>query len=916
MKRLCLIKVCLLFWALAEAVFAAGYVRPESSVAFYYGELWPIPELHAYDVVVVTPQENMDPKVFDRSDSRLYAYVTIGEMDDDDPLTKSIPADWVTARNTAWHSAVMDMANPAWRAFLIKHYFAPLYKKGYRGFFLDTLDSYQLSKKDKSSQEAGLVALFEELNQRFPDAGLIANRGFEVIPKVHSMVEAVVAESLYGSWDASQKRYVPIAETERAWLLAKLKQIKTAYSLPIIVVDYAPPSNRPLARQLRDKIASHGFIPWVGSGYLDDIGVGSVEIMPRRVLFLHDFSAKTRAIEIAYQPFAFVLEYMGLIPEFHYYRDIQKNIWVPGLYAGVLNWYSRPVLKHSEELAAFLWQVMVDKTPIVFLNNFGFKASHPLLQALGLRMEKPKEAARRLRFSKESPMFGYEMRMQPEIVRFYPLRSQGDILLQVTAENGTSQDAAAITDFGAYILGNFTFTVLPDESSRWVVNPFAFIKRALRLGDFPVPDLTTRNGVRIFTFHIDGDAFISKVPWLKDKYAGEVMYKRILSVMPVPATVSFIEREFEFLEAFPAVKKRLVDAAKRITRLPWVELATHTYSHPLLWQQLVPGKVLDGKVLSYPNEHYPFSYEKEIGGSSTFQNAVLAAPGKPTKMVLWSGDGLIKAEALRASIAAGITNLNGMAQRYTDLEYSITHLSALGEKIEGMVHVFSPVANDFVYSDDWSFPQYRFDNAIQTFALTDKTARYKPVSIYCHFYCAADQGCLRAMQRLFSWTSGQHLNKLFLSDYAYSVERFFDVAIAKTPDGRFVIRNYQNLREFRLASDMPPLNLGESHNVLGYNTIHTERYVHLGAGEQAVLDFSTAPKNIPYLVSANASDLQITEQKGCFYLQFNSADPLVYRWHHGAKQCQHRWQKTLLLPDAKNQYRVKNAKTGTVEICC
>lgn len=905
-----------MLWAIAETVFAANYIRPDSSVAFYYGDAWPIPELYAYDVVVVTPQNGIDPKVYDKPNSKLYAYVTVGEMDDDAPLAKTIPKNWVTARNEAWHSAVMDLANPAWRAFLITHYFAPLYAKGYRGFFLDTLDSYQLSKKDKALQEAGLVALFKTLHQRFPDASLIANRGFEVMPKIHTQVEAVVAESLYGSWDAAQKRYVPIAQKDRDWLLAKLNDIKATYALPIIVVDYAPPSDRVMARQLRNNIISHGFIPWVAGGYLRDIGVGSVEIVPRRVLFLHDFEAKTRAIETAYQPFAFILEYMGLVPEFYYYRDIPKNLWVPGLYAGVVNWYSRPVLKHSEELAAFLWQVMVDKTPIVFFNNFGFKASHSLMKAMGLEFGKPKEPALRMQFSKKSPMFGYEMPMQPDMGRFFPVRTKGDVLLQITAQDGSVQDAAAITPFGGYILSPFTLSVLPDNSSRWVVNPFAFIKRALQLSDFPVPDVTTRNGLRIFTFHIDGDAFISKVPWLKDKYAGEVMYKRILKVMPQPVTVSFIEREFEFLEGYPAVKKRLVDAAKQITGLPWVELATHTYSHPLLWQQLVPGKVMNGKVLSYPKAGYLFNYEKEIVGSSDFQNAALAAPGKPTRLVLWSGDGLVKAEALRVSYAAGLGNLNGMAQRYTNIEHSITHLSALGEKIEGMAHIFSPVANDFVYTDNWSFPQYRFDNAINTLVLTDKTVRYKPVSIYCHFYCAADQGCLRAMQRLFTWTQGQELNKLYLSDYARSVERFFDMALAKTPDGRFVIRNYQNLREFRLASGMPNLNLAASQNVLGFNTIHHERYVHLGAGEQAKLAFGTAPNTVPYLVSANAQDIRIDLQKGCFHLQFTSAEPLVYRWQNGAKQCRHRWQKTWLLPDAKQRYRVNNAKTGTVEICC
>ena len=123
----------------------------------------------------------------------------------------------------------------------------PLWQAGYRGFFLDTLDSYQLAAKDdaaRARQEAGLVRVIGEIKRSFPEAKLIFNRGFEILPDLHALAYAVAAESLFQGWDPGEKRYRDVPEADRAWLLGQLRRVRAEYRLPVLAIDYVAPEDR------------------------------------------------------------------------------------------------------------------------------------------------------------------------------------------------------------------------------------------------------------------------------------------------------------------------------------------------------------------------------------------------------------------------------------------------------------------------------------------------------------------------------------------------------------------------------------------------------------------------------------------------------------------------------------------------
>ncbi|MEW6318779.1 MAG: endo alpha-1,4 polygalactosaminidase, partial [Pseudomonadota bacterium] len=160
------------------------------NIAWFYGDKPPVAQLRAFDAVVVEPDHGFDPSQFKTPKTQWYAYVSVGEVTPERRWYKDLPKTWLLGRNEAWASRVVDQTQPEWPAFYVDHVIKPLWDKGYRGFFLDTLDSYQLVAKDDASraaQEAGMVRVIRAIKARYPEARLIFNRGFEILPQVHDL---------------------------------------------------------------------------------------------------------------------------------------------------------------------------------------------------------------------------------------------------------------------------------------------------------------------------------------------------------------------------------------------------------------------------------------------------------------------------------------------------------------------------------------------------------------------------------------------------------------------------------------------------------------------------------------------------------------------------------------------------------
>lgn len=260
-----LLAIALLFGIATSAPHAKGLRH----IAFYYGEAPPVSLLERFDVAVVEPVAGFQPPVH-ATQTRWLAYVSVGEVEPSRSYRANIPSQWIVGENKTWHADIIDQAAPGWPDFLVSQVLAPLWQSGYQGFFLDTLDSYHLLKADaaqQARQREGLIRVIRRIRQAYPHAWLILNRGFELLPETHDVVNAVAFESLFQSWDQDSGKYGTVPADERRWLLARVAEIR-AWHLPVIAIDYCPAADRRCIRRTAARIRKLGIIPYVGDGHL------------------------------------------------------------------------------------------------------------------------------------------------------------------------------------------------------------------------------------------------------------------------------------------------------------------------------------------------------------------------------------------------------------------------------------------------------------------------------------------------------------------------------------------------------------------------------------------------------------------------------------------------------------------------
>lgn len=462
------------------------------SVALFYGARPPKAELRAFDWVVLDPDHDFRPIDIVLPPAIPLAYVAIGEACPSRPWFGNIDAAWVIGENRTWDSKVMDMANPSWRNFLLEQVIIPLWQKGYRGFFFDALDSYRLIEgSDAKAQQYGLVELIRELKRRLPGSRVILNRGFEILPLVSALVDMVAAESLFQSWDVRQQNYRAVSEEDRHWLLDRFAEVRQL-GLSCLAIDYAPPQDRAAARAIAKEIKESGCLPYVTDANLETIGVGAVEVVPRRILVLYDGKSEP---ELRYSKAARYLqmpiEHLGYVVN---YTDIQKPLpedIYPDRYVGIVSWLTDSI---STEVAVRLsswWTAKIDEgIPYAILGKLPAHLSGDILERLGIAEV---EAVGQLQATTTAPMLGLEIQAPTQAVEEVFLPTPGSEVLQgYRDECGQALAAAAITARGGIVLDPFVVQVLPGiEQSRWVVDPIAFIQRALRLAPIQVPDIST-----------------------------------------------------------------------------------------------------------------------------------------------------------------------------------------------------------------------------------------------------------------------------------------------------------------------------------------------------------------------------------------------------------------------------------------
>lgn len=332
-----------LFLLMTFTSASSAKMDSSKSTAVFYGPNLPTDVLSQYSRIIVEA-DNVKPHELAElraNGGGVFAYLSIGEVSPTRKWFNKIQPEWVLGDNLIWDSKVMDLNSPGWQNFLIKTIIDPLWKAGYRGLFIDTMDSFKLfanSDLQRKKQSKALAALFQEIHKRYPKMRFIANRGFEVLPSIGHLLEAVAAESLFSSWDNSLKVYKPTKLADQKWLLNELHEVKQELLVDIIIIDYMAPDRRSDAEAVANRISNEGFIPWISIPSLDMVGVSRFKPKLKTYLLLTDSKTEShRPLELSkYKTIKQKLFQKGLSLEVH---DIQLGMptgHLIGRYLGIV----------------------------------------------------------------------------------------------------------------------------------------------------------------------------------------------------------------------------------------------------------------------------------------------------------------------------------------------------------------------------------------------------------------------------------------------------------------------------------------------------------------------------------------------------------------------------------------------------
>ncbi|WP_413111890.1 endo alpha-1,4 polygalactosaminidase [Thaumasiovibrio sp. DFM-14] len=816
----------------------------QQSIAFYYNKIDSVRELVNYDRVVVSPAliNQKQIETLHKAETKVFAYLSVGELDEH-PLPNSLLNSSV-GENQTWSSWVMDLTAAPWQAHLQQQAQAIL-AQGFDGLFLDTLDSYQLFTKSNSAlqrQEQALITILSSLNQLSPS--LIINRGFSVIDKLDFQPDAVVAESLFHGYNADSKSYYTATAQDSQWLENELNTIATS-GIEVIVIDYLPHNLRQQQIDAAKQLSEHNYTPYISDGLLQGFGVSTIYPIAKRVLIFYDGTSTRMVKSNCHRLLSMPIEYLGYVPECKSIRAANIEQIEMSRYAAVIYWLSDELYSQIDNFEPWI-KKHLNHTPMLFISGLpqassirtilgihsGEVTNTALEQVSGTDWTNNRPPLRLNRFNLYRRDYANSIKTK-ELIRFEDKQGQPTSLLFKGS-------------WGGAVLNPLPIKNLANNKERWFIDPFRLLTEVLGLAAIPAADATTEAGLRILTSHIDGDGFPSRAAFPNRPYTAEVIQKNILEKYAIPHTVSVIEGEIGATGLFPKQSHQLEAIARSIFRLPNVELASHTYSHPFFWDQSIPDdEKLYGDYLPIPN--YKVDYHKEIIGSINYINQRLAPTNKRAEIILWSGAADPTEDVLAIAEEAQLINVNGGTTYVVKGDNDPSQVSPTIAWYPSAVQVYAPVLNENVYTNLWTehFDGYQF--AVESFQLLALPRRLKSISIYYHMYSGTYPASLKGLQRVYDWALDQAVTPLYLSEYAIRAAQLYETGIAKTLNDQWQITT-TGVKSIRFPAS---LGVPVSSDIAGWNKGPDGRYLIITNAKSLIVGSNKIHNKQPRLMSAN-----------------------------------------------------------------
>lgn len=850
-------------------------------------------DLRGWPLAIVHPSAGLDLRKAQEAGTEVLAYLSVIEVAADALYAEDLEERGLlpVGENENWRSGIMDIRDPEWAAFVVEELVPPLVHRGFDGLFLDTVDSYEFliekSPSDEAAIREAMAGLIREIREAFPDGKLVMNRGFALLEPLSGVVDGLLVESVFQTVDLSSEAYAPVASAESEALLRELRRAQHL-GYEGFVLDYVSPAEDGLAWETARRIEAKGFRALVSTPDLMGRSLAPLRQVERNLLVLYGKYKDSAYLEYPMDTYTFrgwqtSLEWLGF--ELEYRSLLNEGLPAeplsPELHGLIID--GGLVVPADRQLAFwdFVRRVVESGRKVFFCG-----ALPPVPDAVRPWLEKELglEGSFQHVELKESPQLDFDQVVGSgfEIDSGRGLKSLIDV--RVTDEatrvwlgargidaggRAVRMDAAFSADWGGAIFRPFDASIDPLGRLRLFLEPIRFGAMIFDKPAAPVPDTTTAQGTRVFYSHIDGDGFMNGSEVVPGQYSGEVIRDRILKAYPLPVTASFITGELmgQAFEPKFGSMERIVEAAREIVALPHIEPASHTKSHPYYWS------LKDRQASKYEFQSldlkgggaYTFGgreFGAEIVGSVDYINQTLFGGEPACELLLWSGNCRPPPEALKVAGDAGILTMNGGDTLITSSAPFRSMIAPRSVAWRGQVQVFAANQNENVFNNafnDGLFGGYA--NVIESFQMTERPVRFKPVNVYYHFYSGDRPASFRDLKRVLDWVMGQELFPLTGTAYVRSVLAARTARIFQQEDGFRLIAE-PGLRTWRYPVALGYPDMERSRGVLGFNDVGDQRYLIREPGLPVDLVLRAEPPTVPYVRSATIPNRLERESDG------------------------------------------------------
>lgn len=246
--------------------------------AIDYGAATDAPAARGYDLLVLEPDHPRPIAPLRGPGAALIGYISLGEVERGRPFVAELErAGALLAPNPHWPDArYADIRHRAWRSLFLDRLVPGVLAKGYDGVFLDTIDNAEALERADPAANAGMVAaaasLVAALRRRFPQAVVMMNRGYAILPEVAPAIDVLLGEAMASRWSFAERRYERLSDDDWAWQASRMRAAKARNpALLLATLDYWEPGDAKAVAALYARERAQGFNPYVSVLALDKL---------------------------------------------------------------------------------------------------------------------------------------------------------------------------------------------------------------------------------------------------------------------------------------------------------------------------------------------------------------------------------------------------------------------------------------------------------------------------------------------------------------------------------------------------------------------------------------------------------------------------------------------------------------------